>query len=247
MLPAVELYKALNKAQQQKLFDELQLAYDKLPKSTCKNCARCCSIGSPPAFFIEYINMYRYVRDHLKDRWQDFLSKSAEYFYLELVDVNQKCPFLGDDKRCDIYEVRPATCRFFGLLSKQEFEKGNLNQGLQYVAKKLWEDHQIKIPDEIANSKIEYCGDVSNSTGKPVPKKELGIIIGELAKLDAYFFPEQLVDQEGTMLPYPVHLMNTVLGDGARARKLKIMKEYADHQSRELLDPIVARAAKYEF
>ncbi|MBM7854033.1 Fe-S-cluster containining protein [Desulfohalotomaculum tongense] len=245
MLPPVELYNALNKAQEKNLFAELQAVYNKLPETTCNNCASCCSWGSPPAFFIEYLNMYRYVRDKMKDSWSSLLIKCAEYFYLELVDINQKCPFIGEDNKCLIYEVRPLSCRFYGLLAKKDFEKGE--RSLKFIADKLWEEYQIKVPDEIANGELPWCENVKNTTGKYIPKNILAGIVGQVGKLDAYFFPENLVDQEGTSLPYPVHLMNTVLGDGARARKIKIMKEFSDHGTKKMLEPIVQKASNFQF
>jgi Fe-S-cluster containining protein len=247
MLPTIELYNTLRVAEQNNLFIELQAAYDELPKTSCKNCASCCNWGSPPAFFIEYLNMYKYVRDNLKDNWGEILTRSAEYFYLELVDRNQSCPFIGQDNKCTIYEVRPLTCRFYGLISKKEFEVGDRNRGLNQLAQKLWDDYQIKVPEEIANGVLPWCGNVRNQTRRRIKKDVLAGIASQVGKLDARFFPENLVDSEGTMLPYPVHLMNTVLGDGSRARKLKIMKEFADTGTKEILTPIVTKASNYEF
>ncbi|MTI81217.1 MAG: YkgJ family cysteine cluster protein [Firmicutes bacterium] len=247
MLPSVELYNALNKAQGNNMLAELQQIYDKLPQTTCNNCASCCNWGSPPAFFIEYLNMYKYVRDNMKEQWGEVLTRSAEYFYLELVDVNQKCPFVGPDNRCSIYQVRPLSCRIYGLLAKSDFEKGDLNQGLKFIASKLWDEYQIKVPSEIANSELKWCGNVKNPTGKHLKMDVLVSATSEVAKIDARFFPENLVDQEGTSLPYPVHLMNTVLGDGARARKIKIMKEFADQGTKTMLAPILKKANNFEF
>lgn len=247
MLPSIELYNALNKAQQKNLFNELEKTYQTLPETSCKSCAQCCNWGSPPGFFIEYLYMYKYVRDNLKHRWSNYLTKSAEYYYLELVDANQKCPFVGEDNRCEIYPVRPLTCRFYGLLNKDDFEMGDLNQGLKFIAEKLWADNQIKVPDEIANHTIPWCGNVENSTGKHLKKDVLAGLISDVAKLDTSFFSDKLIDQEGTMFPYPVHLMNTVMGDGARARKIKIMKEFSDNQTKEIMTPFVNKAAKFEF
>ena len=91
MLQQVELYSALGKAEQNNLFIKLQEVYEKLPKTTCTGCATCCNWGSPPAFFIEYLNMYKHIRDNQKAEWPNIIKKSAEYFYLELVDRQQKC------------------------------------------------------------------------------------------------------------------------------------------------------------
>ncbi|MBO8138475.1 MAG: YkgJ family cysteine cluster protein [Desulfotomaculum sp.] len=247
MLQQVEIYNALQEAQNKNLFDELNQAYRQLPETTCNNCASCCNWGSPPAFFIEYLNFYRHVRDNMKENWSQLLTRSAEYFYLELVDVNQKCPFLGEDNKCQIYEVRPLTCRFYGLLSKKDFEKGERNRGLKFLAKKLWDEYEIKVPDEIANGELPWCENVKNSTGKFIKLNVLAGIASQVGKLDANFFPENVVDQEGTLLPYPVHLMNTVLGQGTINRKVKIMKEFSDHGTKKLLEPILEKVSTYQF
>lgn len=247
MLPTIELYNAISVAERQKLFDSLNEIYNELPRTSCKNCASCCKWGSPPAFFIEYLNMYKYVRDHLPLHWKSFLTKSAEYFYLELVDPDQACPFLGEDNKCLIYQVRPLTCRVYGLLSKKEFSMGDRSQGLRLLADKLWEEYQIKVPEEIANGVLPWCGNVRNSTRRRVKKELLAGIAAKVAKLDTTFFPAHMVDNEETMFPYPVHLMNTVLGNGARARKIKIMKEFADQGTKEQLSPIINRVGEYEF
>lgn len=247
MLPTVELYNAISIAERKKLFDSLNEIYSELPRTSCKNCASCCKWGSPPAFFIEYLNMYKFVRDHLHSNWESFLTRSAEYFYLELVDTNQTCPFVSEDNKCLVYEVRPLTCRVYGLLSKREFEMGDRAQGLKFLADKLWEEYQIKVPEEIANGVLPWCGNVRNSTRRRIKKEVLAGIATKVAKLDTNYFPVYMVDNEETMFPYPVHLMNTVLGDGARARKIKIMKEFANQGTKEQLMPIVNRVGGYEF
>ncbi|AEF95217.1 protein of unknown function UPF0153 [Desulfotomaculum nigrificans CO-1-SRB] len=245
MLQPVELYSALGKADQNNFFQELQKIYDSLPQTTCAGCATCCNWGSPPAFFIEYLNMYKYLRDNLKDKWTEFLEKSTEYYYLELVDPKQKCPFLNSDNKCSIYPVRPFTCRSFGLLSKEDFETGD--RGLQQLAKKYWEDYGIKIADELVNSELPWCDKVVSDRGSYIPKVDLAGLAVQIAKLDYTFFPQELVDQEGTLLSYPAHLMNTVLGTGARARKIKVMKEFSDFGTKNLLSTFIEKARTFQF
>ncbi len=245
MLQPVELYNSLGKADNNNFFTGLQKIYDQLPETTCPGCATCCNWGSPPAFFIEYLNMYKYLRDQMRDQWQEILEKATEYFYLELVDAEQKCPFLNKSNRCSIYAVRPFTCRSFGLLSKKDFEAGD--RGLKKLAEKFWDDYQIKIADELVNGELPWCDKVVSGKGNYMQKSTLAGLAGQIGQMDYSFFPQNLVDQEGTLLPYPVHLMNTVLGSGARARKLKVMKEFSDHGTKELLKPFVEKARSFEF
>lgn len=246
MLPAAGIYQALNLAKTENLFAELQKIYDQLPETTCNNCASCCSWGSPPAFFIEYLNLYEYIRKQ-KEHWHDYLVKSTEYYFLDLVDVSQKCPFLGADNKCRIYSVRPLSCRTYGLLNKEDFEQSYPSQGLKPIAKRLWEEYQIKVPDEIANKKMEWCPNVKNSTGKYLKRKQLAGLISALVDLEARFFPLEVIEQERTLIPYPNHLISTVLGQGSISRKYKIMKEFSDRGTKEQLAPIIERAAGYQF
>ncbi|GAB6181848.1 YkgJ family cysteine cluster protein [Desulfotomaculum defluvii] len=244
MLQQVELYTALSKAEQNNLFTKLAEVYEALPNTSCTGCATCCNWGSPPAFFIEYLNLYKYIRDNQRSEWQGIVKKSAEYFYLELVDPNQKCPFLNDDKKCSVYEVRPFSCRSYGLLSKKDFETGN--RGLQQLAKKLKEDYDLVIPQEIIDYEIPWCDKVTSDVGSYMAKSTLAGYAAQIGTLDCYYFPQDLVDQEGSLLPYPIHLANTVLSTGARARKIKIMKQYTEG-SRELLDGILNKALDFQF
>jgi len=245
MLQPVELYTALGKAEQNNHFSELQKIYNHLPQTTCAGCAACCNWGSPPAFFIEYLNMYKYIRDNLKDQWRDLLEKSIEYFYLELVDAQQKCPFLNSDNKCSIYAVRPFTCRSYGLLSQKDFEVGD--RGLKQLAQKFWEEHGIKIPNELVNYELPWCNKVVSERGSYMPKDVLAGLAAQIGALDYSFFPRDLVDQEGTLMPYPVHLANTVLGTGARARKIKVMKEFTDQGTKNMLMGFIEKARSFQF
>lgn len=244
MLQQVELYSALSKAEQNNFFTKLSEVYEKLPKTSCAGCATCCNWGSPPAFFIEYLNLYRYIRDKQRSDWQNIVKKAAEYFYLELVDRNQKCPFLNDSKQCSVYEVRPFSCRSYGLLAKEDFELGN--RGLHQLAKKIKEEYDLVIPQEIIDYELPWCDKVTSDLGTYMAKSTLAGYAAQIGTLDCYYFPQDLVDQEGTLLPYPIHLANTILGSGARTRKIKVMKQYTEG-NRELLDSILDKALAFQF
>lgn len=245
MLQQVELYAALGKADANDLFNKLENAYSLLPETSCTSCATCCNWGSPPAFFIEYLNMYRFVRDKRKEDWSELIRKCTEYFYLELVDANQKCPFLGEDKRCSIYDVRPFSCRSYGLLSQEDFSYGD--RGLKLLAKKLKEQYDVIMPQEIVDYELPWCDKVTSTHGTYMEKSTLAGLAAQIGTLDYTFFPQKLVDDEGTLVPYPVHLANTVLGDGPRSRKIKVMKQFTQEGSRELLEGFVAKAVPFQF
>lgn len=41
--------------------------------------------------------------------------KSEDQVLLEMAAERVRCPLLNDDKRCDLYESRPITCRLYGV------------------------------------------------------------------------------------------------------------------------------------
>ena len=72
-----------------------------------KNCGRCC--GPVPVSQTDMEEIRRYVSLHS----------------IEAMDNGpMTCPFLGQDKGCLIYAVRPLVCRLFGTVSTMECPNG---------------------------------------------------------------------------------------------------------------------------
>ncbi len=70
-------------------------------KLPCGDCAKCCETNAGNVAAGE--REYEIIRDYIQEKdiqWKP-LGKTA-------------CGFLGKDKRCRIYEVRPFPCRAFG-------------------------------------------------------------------------------------------------------------------------------------
>ncbi len=84
----------------------------------CIHCANCCKTVSP-MFIEEDISR---IAQHLKVTDTDFKAT-----YLEADEVGDlflkslPCPFLADDGRCTIYEVRPKDCAEYPHTQKKEF------------------------------------------------------------------------------------------------------------------------------
>lgn len=91
----------------------------------CKSgCAHCCEKGAYPFSEVEFIYLMlgflkldSQVREPILERIRTL---KLEYEKAEKPkDFMYRCPFLGEDKMCTIYEFRGLICRTFGLIQKQ--------------------------------------------------------------------------------------------------------------------------------
>ena len=80
--------------------------YDYTVNGECSGCGECCSDLLPiSAKEIKIIR--RYMKNH-------HITEEVNRFPYSSFLINAKCPFRSDrDKKCLIYEVRPAICRDF--------------------------------------------------------------------------------------------------------------------------------------
>ncbi|MEW5953881.1 MAG: YkgJ family cysteine cluster protein [Bacillota bacterium] len=246
MITAAKLLTTLSYAEQQGLFKELEKIYGRLPGSACQQCARCCA-GPPPGYLIEYLNAYRYLRDKPREERQGLMERVIRYYFLELVEPSLRCPFAGDDNRCLIHPVRPFTCRAYGLLSKQDYEKMDGKNELEELALKYKQDYGIDLPREIVEFKLPYCELVQPVTGKQTPLEVVQISIGDIGMIESSILPMQVVEEHHTFVPVATHLALTVLSEGARTRRPKVMKQYLEQGNSELLDGYVEKWRSYEF
>jgi Fe-S-cluster containining protein len=85
----------------------------------CTHCANCCRTMDI-VFTVEDIGR---IADHLNMTVEEFV---AVYLERDPDDGRYKarckpCPFLGDDNRCTIYDVRPTVCREYPHTDKPGF------------------------------------------------------------------------------------------------------------------------------
>lgn len=246
MISPTKLDTTLSYAARQGLFAELDKIYARLPESACRQCAQCCA-GPPPGYLIEYLNAYRYLMDKPVAERQKIMAGVIRYYFLELVESSLKCPFVGDDNRCVIHPVRPFTCRAYGLLSKGDYEKMDGQNQLEELARLYKKDHDIDIPKEIVEFRLPYCEHVQSVTGKQVPLEAVQISIGDIGMLESSIFPMEVVEQQHTFAPIATHLALTVLSEGARTRRPRVMKQYLDQGKSELLEGYVERWRNFVF
>ncbi|VTS12956.1 YkgJ family cysteine cluster protein [Streptococcus pseudoporcinus] len=87
-----------------------EVHYDVFQEIDCKACANCCQTLGP--LFTE--TDVKRISRHFRMKMAAF-----EDLYLEVDEDGDKvfksmpCPFLGEDKLCSIYDVRPKACREF--------------------------------------------------------------------------------------------------------------------------------------
>lgn len=246
MLPVAKLYSSLSFAETNRLFERLEQIYALFPATTCKMCGTCCT-DPPPAALVEYLNIYRYIRDHLQERQQELLKKTVAFFYLELVEPEQRCPFLDADNRCIIYPVRPFSCRIYGLISEEKSPLRRDREALVRLAAKYRDEYGIVLPEAVVKREIPPCRDVEITSGQKLTVRKVERLLAALLMLDAMTVNPELVLDRITMLPVPLHLAITVLNDGLRARRLEVMKEYLETGSRAVVDKYSRRAAGFRF
>ena len=83
----------------------------------CVQCANCCKTVSP-RFFKEDVGR---IAKHLGMTADDFETYLQAGDDSALCLKNLPCPFLADDGRCTIYEVRPKDCAEYPHTRKREF------------------------------------------------------------------------------------------------------------------------------
>ncbi|MFZ5631919.1 MAG: YkgJ family cysteine cluster protein [Bacillota bacterium] len=239
MLSLDKLYPQLSYAQKNGLLEQLNSIYGGLPETACDRCGTCCTVP-PPAYIVEYLNMFRYMKESLPDLIPGLLEKAVRFYFLELVDINLKCPFLGEDNLCLVYPVRPLSCRGYGL-AKKENSFGERKE-MEELARRYKEKYGIILPGEIVDFKLPECGKVRIVDGRKASTELLEVAISYIAQLESRLFPVELVDREYTFVPFVTHLALTVLSEGARARRPKVMKEYLETGGSAALDGFVGKA-----
>jgi len=82
--------------------NKLKQIYDQIPQSTCPpNCGECCGILYPS--LAELANVKEWCELHHRE-FKDFSML-----------IGDKCPYLSEEKECEIYPVRPFLCRILGV------------------------------------------------------------------------------------------------------------------------------------
>lgn len=100
--------------------------YDYTEGGECSNCGECCT-DILPVTKEELARIKRYVLKHgIKEHKHNYPMISPP--------VDLTCPFRNDkEKKCDIYEARPAICREFRCDKPSKGERSKLEAGNRFV------------------------------------------------------------------------------------------------------------------
>jgi len=246
MLPLIKLHQAVSQAEENGLFDQLKKVYEQVPETECQRCASCCTVPQP-AYIVEYLNMFRYVNKNMPEKWPEILAAAVRYYFLELVDINQRCPFLNEQNDCIVYEVRPFTCRIFGLMGKQKSNEQALNN-MRRLAENYRNEHGIVLPKEIIEYQMPECDQVRVKDGQnKKPAELINLLSTDIGQLETLFVPMDVVESQYTFVPYVNHLVLSVVSEGARIRRPKIMKEFLENRTSELLQNYVEKYTRTSF
>lgn len=90
---------------------------DAFTRIDCIRCANCCKTMQP-GFTDEDVAR---IAAHLGMSQEEFVAAYLEAGEWGDLQTRTPCPFLGEDGRCGIYEVRPEACREFPHTDKEGF------------------------------------------------------------------------------------------------------------------------------
>ena len=190
----VDIYKCIDFAHENELFDKLNKIYTTLPSGDCTGCGECCN-ESVGINLVEFINIYNYLKDKEILR-RESLDRILDYYFLEYTE-KRCCPFRDENNRCLIYEVRPLNCRLFGHWKKDDYNKNldNVTQRNIDYQKFMKSKYGFNISEEVVNFKIKYCEDFRPEKDYLDKATRLSFS-DEIMTLDSRFFANEVIDIE---------------------------------------------------
>ncbi|MCT4607093.1 MAG: YkgJ family cysteine cluster protein [Marinisporobacter sp.] len=225
---------AIKTAQNNTYFDRLSKIYDTIPRGKCLGCTKCC-MESVHTHFIEFLNIFHYLREN-RQLYEKLFTKIIRYYFLELVQKEQ-CPFLDEKGMCTIYEVRPLVCRTFGHLTKGEYEENykNVLRQNNEVMKVFKNQYKIMLPENVVNYKIDYCRNFE--VARKMTKEHRQELIDHIFSMESAFFMRGLITEDFLDTGLVSWFVYTVFDiEEAGALRIKIMKEYLEKGSSESLE-----------
>ena len=206
------------------LLRELHETREQVPRTICDRRTCCCSL-LPESSFLEFLQLLEAVgRMESKER-QGVISKTAAYYFLNPIDRGS-CPFLsGTD--CLVYEIRPFTCRAYGLWSKEFYDRqAEISRQAKMQVVAGWKALGIDLPGNILSFRQEYCLNVKACDRVPYDDAFLNDIWAEILTLDARFAPYDSLYRERYFSDLSFALISLVIGtQRALVEKVRIVKE----------------------
>ncbi|MFA7220335.1 MAG: YkgJ family cysteine cluster protein [Synergistaceae bacterium] len=156
-------------------------------ETTCNHACDCCNIAMPQINYSEFIQIATIIwKEKSHEEILNIICKSLEYFVRYEYEkwgkdtLIKPCMFLGENKRCTIYEDRPLNCRLYGLWPEEIYEDRvlkfaeaykqyglkredlPLNRQCPYVKRV---DNEVPITNEIIESLFERLDELDKTTG----------------------------------------------------------------------------------
>lgn len=165
--------------------DSLNKIYKKVIPGNCSGCGNCCS-ESVGTSFVEAEVIFESLKNMDKVRQEAILEKLMNY-YFDIYEIRHKCPFLDENKLCEIYEVRPLNCRIYGHWKKDEYNANLERLRLQNadISSVILEKYGYKVSDGYLEFYIEYCDKFKGDILSLNLRNEL---YDELIVLDSKYF-----------------------------------------------------------
>lgn len=167
---------------------KLRAIYKKVPATTCRGKAACCTL-IPEMTFIEAVSAMKLLQDmEIKER-KRVLTLMVRYFLLNPVHI-MHCPFLHE-ARCIIYKDRFLGCRTYGLWSEKFYAKSAARslEARRHIHA-AWKRAGINIPAEIREFRVPYCTEVKVTGGRRPDDRTLLKPGRKMAALSEKFSPE---------------------------------------------------------
>lgn len=169
--------------------------YESVPSGRCLGCTNCCS-ESVNVSFLEFANIIENGVRKLSDATLSELKQKVIAYYLKEWLTPMKCPFLSEDKRCIIYEVRPLPCRIFGTPTRGAYEANftRIRQQNLSVAKAIKSSYNLLLPMNVIRRKIDFCE--AFIPEKRLTESMMDRLYGKLINLDGKLYFEGLIDEK---------------------------------------------------
>lgn len=216
---------------------KLSKLYETVPGGKCAGCTDCCS-ESVNTSFLEFSNIVENGLTSLSEIEFDALVKRIlSYYLLEWVKP-QKCPFLGEDKRCVIYSTRPLPCRLFGTPTRAAYEANyeKIKRQNIAVALQIQTETGSKLPKSVVRRKIEFCEDfVPDQT---LIRREVEARYSKLVNLDGELFFAGLIDDSMMNGDLVSFMIDWLIETQKKSLQMAVTREFLFELKKDVLKSI---------
>jgi len=202
----------LRKARRLNLFAALDGIYALFPETRCGRCGVCC-YQTPGLFYIEYLRLFELVAKLQPEARVAVFHDALRDLLFAWIEPGRSCLFLGEDHRCCIYDLRPLTCRLFGLTNPADPEAAQreLHLAAEAEADRLsWLG--VEMPDATLTRAVVACRRVRSLRGRR-PRLDGDDLADQVAGLDRRLLPVEVVEREYCFQSFSDRLGAALFGD----------------------------------